>query len=120
MVRARGVHTERGRAEGFGVLAGAYDETRPSYPSEFIDWLSQNGTGTAVDLGCGTGRVAGLLADSGWSVTAVEPDERTAHIARARGFEVVSAPFENCTLPRSDYDLLCCGTAWHWVDPAVG
>jgi SAM-dependent methyltransferase len=64
--------------------------------------------------------VASLLADAGWSVIGVEPDERMADIARAHGVEVVVAPFEKCVLRRSDYDLVCSGTAWHWIDPRVG
>ena len=61
-----------------------------------------------------------MLADSGWSVVGVEPDERMADVARARGVDVVVAPFERCVLPRVGYDLVCSGTAWHWIDPAVG
>ncbi len=114
------VHRERSRAEGFGALADRYDRTRPSYPEQLIHWLSRNGTGAAVDVGCGTGRVALLLADAGWSVVGVETDERMAEIARAHGVSVVVAPFEKAVLPRSDYDLVCSGTAWHWIDPAVG
>lgn len=114
------VHRERERAEGFGASADAYDRTRPSYPVELVSWLSRDGAGFAVDVGCGTGRVASLLAGAGWSVTGVEPDERMAEIARARGVEVVVGSFETCILPRREYDLVCSGTSWHWVDPAVG
>lgn len=116
----RGIHTERARAQGFGTSAATYDETRPSYPAELVDWLSRNGTGTAVDVGCGTGRVAALLARAGWKVIGVEPDQRMADVARSRGVHVVCAPFETCALPRGEYDLVCSGTAWHWVDPDVG
>ncbi|WP_455378365.1 class I SAM-dependent methyltransferase [Petrachloros mirabilis] len=115
----RGTHQERGRAEGFGALAAAYDQLRPSYPIALIHWLSQHGTGTAVDVGCGTGRVASLLADSGWSVIGVEPDARMAAIAREHGIRVVVASFEQCGLPDGSYDLVCAGTAWHWIDPAI-
>jgi hypothetical protein len=41
-------------------------------------------------------------------------------IARAHGIQVVVAPFEKCVLPGSPYDLVCSGTAWHWIDPVVG
>lgn len=120
LILMSGVHRERDRAEGFGELAAMYDQTRPSYPIELVNWLSRNGTGTAVDIGCGTGRVASLLVDAGWSVIGVEPDERMADIARDHGVRVVVAPFEQCVLPGGDYDLVCSGTAWHWIDPAVG
>lgn len=116
----RGTHQERGRAEGFGALATTYEQLRPSYPKELVHWLSQHGTGTAVDVGCGTGRVASLLSDSGWSVIGVEPDTRMAAIASAHGIQVVVAPFEQCGLPGDSYDLVCAGTAWHWIDPAIG
>jgi SAM-dependent methyltransferase len=116
----RGTHTERARAQGFGVSAATYDQTRPSYPTELVEWLSRNGTGTAVDVGCGTGRVAALLARAGWKVMGVDPDPRMADVARTRGVEVICAPFETCALPRGKYDLVCSGTAWHWVDPDVG
>jgi len=116
----RGTHHERGRAEGFGALAVTYDQLRPSYPIALIHWLSQQGTGTAIDVGCGTGRVASLLADFGWSVIGVEPDARMAAIAREHGIQVVVASFEQCDLAEGSYDLVCAGTAWHWIDPAIG
>lgn len=99
LILMSGVHRERDRAEGFGELAAMYDQTRPSYPIELVNWLSRNGTGTAVDIGCGTGRVASLLVDAGWSVIGVEPNERMADIARDHGVRVVVAPFEQCVLP---------------------
>ena len=57
-------HTDRARAEGFGAAADAYDAARPSYPPELINWLARHGVGSAVDVGCGTGRVARLLMNS--------------------------------------------------------
>lgn len=113
-------HRVRDRALDFGALAATYDATRPSYPIQLVDWLTRGGAGHAVDVGCGTGRVASLLRAAGWSVIGVEPDERMAAVARARGIQVVVAPFEECVMPRGDYDLVCSGTAWHWVDPAAG
>ena len=115
-----GIYRDRARAEGFGARARTYDETRPSYPEELVDWLSRDGVGAAVDVGCGTGQVALQLEAAGWSVVGIEPDQRMADIARAHGVEVVVAPFEQWDSSRHDYDLVCAGTAWHWVDPAVG
>ena len=101
-------------------MAERYDRTRPLYPVALTDWLSTEGLGTAVDVGCGTGRVAVLLAAAGWKVVGIEPDERMAQIARSRGVEVVVSTFEQWKPSRHDYDLVACGTAWHWVDPSVG
>ena len=43
-----------------------------------------------------------------------------AEVARSHGVEVIAAPFEQCSLPPGSYELVCSGTAWHWIDPAVG
>jgi SAM-dependent methyltransferase len=113
-------YLDRQRAEGFGALADRYARTRPSYPDELIAWLSRDGPGSAVDVGCGTGRVAVLLAAAGWSVVGLEPDERMAAIARSQGVAVTVSTFEQWRPRRSDFDLVAAGTAWHWVDPAIG
>jgi len=115
-----GFHADRDRAGSFGAVADAYDATRPAYPAALIHWLSRDGTGHAVDVGCGTGRVARQLIEAGWNVIGIEPDERMARVARAHGVPVSSEPFEQCTLPRARYELVCAGTAWHWIDPASG
>lgn len=114
-------HLDRRRAEGFGALADRYERTRPSYPADLIAWLSRDGPGTAVDVGCGTGRVTALLAAAGWNVIGIEPDRRMAAIARSHGVAViVVSTFEQWRSPRGDFDLVAAGTAWHWVDPAIG
>jgi SAM-dependent methyltransferase len=113
-------YLDRRRAEGFGALADRYDRSRPSYPAELIAWLSRDGPGIAVDVGCGTGRVAVLLAAAGWNVIGVEPDPRMAAIARSHGVAVIVSGLEQWEPSRSDIDLVAAGTAWHWVDPAVG
>ncbi len=113
-------HLDRRRAEGFGALADQYERTRPSYPAELVAWLSADGPGAAVDVGCGTGRVSGLLMAAGWKVIGIEPDQRMAAIARSRGVEVLVSTFEQWDAPRSGFDLVAAGTAWHWVDPDVG
>jgi SAM-dependent methyltransferase len=113
-------YQDRRRAEGFGVLADQYERTRPSYPAELIAWLNADGAGAAVDVGCGTGRVAILLAATGWKVTGIEPDQRMAAIARSRGIEVTVSTFEQWAPPPDNFDLVAAGTAWHWVDPEIG
>ena len=41
-------------------------------------------------------------------------------VARTHGVKVVNEPFEQCSLPHGAFDLVCAGTAWHWIDPALG
>ena len=114
------LHDDRGRAEGFGAKAEAYDRYRPSYPAELIEWLTPGSPGTAVDVGCGTGRVARLLRDAGWTVVGVEIDARMAEVARETGLEVDVSRFEDWEPTVTEVDLICSGQAWHWIDPDAG
>lgn len=114
---------QRSRAESFGAVAELYHRTRPSYPAALIDALlagSPSAKPRALDVGCGTGIVAGLLAARGCEVLGVEADERMASVARAHGLEVEVAPFERWRPEGRSFELLACGQAWHWIDPALG
>src|SRR5262245_9522874 len=42
-----------------------------------------------------------------------------AAIARSHGVAAIVSTFEQWS-PRSDFDLVAAGTAWHWVDPTIG
>jgi SAM-dependent methyltransferase len=113
------LHEDRQLAESFGAAAELYDRHRPSYPAELIDWLAPE-PGTAVDVGCGTGRVGELLRARGWDVSCVEPDRRMAALARGKGLAVDVSTFEEWVPRVRDVDLVCSGQAWHWVDPSIG
>jgi SAM-dependent methyltransferase len=114
------------RALSFGEAAEEYDRVRPGYPSELVDdvlaYAGPRHSGGAVDVGAGTGRVTLAFAGRGLPVTAVEPDPRMAEVlaARATGLPVTVHVGQFETFPVVDpFDLLTCGQAWHWVDPAT-
>lgn len=115
-----GIHEERNRAESFGAEAERYDRTRPGYPAELIDWLSADGTGVAIDVGCGTGQLTRLLRGAGWAVSGVEADARMAETARSHGLEVDVSTFEDWEGPTAGVQLICSAQAWHWIDPTIG
>lgn len=76
------------RSTIFGSGAGHYDRYRPSYPRAVIDMVVEHGPAVAVDAACGTGKAATLVAQRGVYVIGVEPDDRTAEIARDHGVAV--------------------------------
>jgi SAM-dependent methyltransferase len=112
--------SNRGRAEAFGATAAEYDRVRPSYPKALIDDLVASAPRHALDVGCGTGKAARLLAARGIDVLGVEVDERMAEVARAHGVPVEVSSFESWDRQGRKFDLVTSGQAWHWVDPVGG
>ncbi|WP_051801851.1 class I SAM-dependent methyltransferase [Streptomyces sp. NRRL F-525] len=103
----------------FGARAHDYDRLRPGYPRRALTeaWAALGGgpPGTALDVGCGTGKLAGALAALGHEVTGVEPDPRMAAVAAANGLAVEVATFEEWDPCDRRFDLVACGQAWHWL-----
>jgi SAM-dependent methyltransferase len=114
------LYENRSRAESFGAIAKLYDRARPSYPPELLDALLAGGARHVLDVGCGTGIAATLLAARGCMVLGVEIDERMATVARTRGIEVEVAQFERWDARGRHFELLSSAQAWHWVDPLAG
>lgn len=110
----------RERAESFGARAEEYDSVRPGYPGALIDDLLALGPRDALDIGCGTGKAAVLLARRGVQVLGVEIDPRMAAVARRNGIAVEIASFEAWPDNGRRFDLLFSAQAWHWVDPVRG
>lgn len=113
-------HHQRERAESFGSVAGEYHRYRPGYPRELVADLVALRPASVLDIGCGTGKAALLLAASGLRVFGVEVDPRMAEVARAHGLDVEVGSFEQWDGRGRTFDLITCAQAWHWVDPAAG
>ena len=67
------MYRDRERAESFGAVAALYDRARPSYPQALIDALLASGSRRVLDVGCGTGIAAALLAARGARCWASNP-----------------------------------------------
>ncbi len=107
---------------GFAHAADVYEESRPSYPVEAVDWLAgelglEPGT-TVVDLAAGTGKLTRLLTATGATVVAVEPvDQMRAALARTTpGAEARPGTAEDTGLPDASADAVTVAQAFHWFD----
>lgn len=114
------LHPDRDRAVSFGSSAEAYDRFRPGYPSALFDDLLATRVSAALDVGCGTGKVAIDLLGRGVPTLGIDPDPRMVDVARRRGAVVEVSRFEDWEDAGRRFDLITCGHAWHWIEPARG
>lgn len=113
----------------FNEVPELYDRVRPGYPDElFADLAATTGldeSSSVLEVGCGTGQATRSLAALGCSVTAVEPGEDMAALARRqiaafREVEVETSTFEEWDARGRRFDALVAASSWHWVDPSAG
>ncbi len=119
MTASEPMFRRRDRAESFGRAAEAYDRFRPTYPEALVADLLATGAQDVLDVGCGTGKLARLLGTRGVRVLGVEVDPAMAAVADRSGLDVEVASFEGWDAQERRFDLITCGQAWHWLDPAV-
>lgn len=103
----------------FSTGSAGYAANRPTYPDALVDALAavSPGTALALDCGCGTGQLSGVLARRFGRVVAT--DASAAQIAAAEPFEAVEyrvAPAEASGLDAGSVDLLTVAQAAHWFD----
>jgi ubiquinone/menaquinone biosynthesis C-methylase UbiE len=115
----------------FDGVAGLYEETRPGYPNDIINFVVTTagvGAGAAVlDVGCGTGQLTRPLARSGFRVMAIDigpslmaaARERLAESGDSTGVSFQVAAFEDFEAPDASFDLIVSGAAFHWIDPEI-
>ena len=112
----------------FDRVAAGYDRHRPAYPAELIDRACEVAAvapgDEVLEIGCGTGQLTRGLLARGLRVTAIEPGQRLAALARqklADGGEVrfLNARLEDARLPRERFRAVFSAAAIHWVDPDV-
>lgn len=112
-------------AGGFEAGAEAYEQARPSYPPDVVEWLGEHlgldAGGRLLDLAAGTGKLTRLLERPGLEVVAVEPvAAMRTQLARAcPGVEVLDGTAEAIPLPDGSVDVVTVAQAFHWFDPAV-
>jgi len=104
----------------FGAAAADYQQGRPDYPRESIDWVLADvaADGLVVDVGAGTGKLSQVIAATGRPVVAVDPDPKM--LERIVGIETRQGSGEQLPFPDGAAAAITFGQAWHWVDPVRG
>jgi tellurite methyltransferase len=79
----------------------------PGRPSRFLKRAIEMVTpGRALDIACGAGRNALMLAEKGWRVTAVDASREGLALARTRALESnLSIDFVNADLERGEFQI---------------
>ncbi|KXT11154.1 hypothetical protein AC579_4068 [Pseudocercospora musae] len=114
------------RAQAGFANATSYDQHRPTYSAEIVQYLLEQVRGagkegaTVLDLAAGTGKLTEVLAsrDEGYKIVAVEPhDEMRAVLAakKLKRVEVVKGTAESMSdIEDETVDAVVVGQAFHW------
>lgn len=103
----------------FSGHSDAYASYRPLYPAALGEFLGAcgSGNGLALECGCGSGQLTGLLADHFDRIVATDASEQ--QIAQATPWPNVEyrvAPAEQAVLEARSADLIAVAQAVHWFD----
>jgi SAM-dependent methyltransferase len=109
-------------ARGFETAAEVYEQARPDYPAEALDWIVETldlrPGAHVVDVGAGTGKFARQLVARGFRVTGVEPIAEMREVfERAVGAEALEGTAESIPLDDGSADAVTAAQAFHWFDP---
>jgi SAM-dependent methyltransferase len=110
----------------FDSIAGVYDESLPAhvvghYLRKRTAFVLENcPRGAGLDVGCGTGVLAGRLAQAGYEMTGVDPSEGMLQVLRERTPAVRAVTGVGTALPFADgsFDLVLSVAVMHHIaDP---
>ncbi len=104
--------------------ADLYHRIRPGYQAEILSYIAPNSSGTAVDLGAGTGLFTDQLVKADWDVIAVDPAAHMLQVLTSNHPHVTTVVSTVESLDTSSWhhkaDLVVCAQAWHWIDAVHG
>ncbi|HDJ1439499.1 TPA: class I SAM-dependent methyltransferase [Serratia rubidaea] len=107
----------------FSDVATAYSTYRPAYPKAVFRVLQSlvPTPATATDIAAGTGIFSRGLQESGYNVTAVEPNAAMrAELVKTSSpapFTVMAGTAEASGIAAHSTDLITIAQAFHWIDP---
>lgn len=105
---------------GFSSAAELYQQVRPNYPQEIIEWLSQelriHTHSVAIDLGAGTGKFLAYLKQATQQIIAVEPIPAMLEQLKLVYPEVktLQASSHQIPLKNQSVDAILCAQSFHW------
>lgn len=109
----------------FDGMGNIYSQFRPSYPSDFIDYLKKNVSISRdkiiADIGSGTGILSKQLLLQGNVVYAVEPNKDMRIVAETdlkkyENFISIDGTAENTKLESTSIDYITVAQAFHWFN----
>jgi len=109
-----------GNTQLFSGKAQAYAAARPGYPAEALDYIASLLPEQAMiaDIGAGTGKFTQLLAERGYIVHAIEPnDDMRAQMQQHANITLHSTSAEDTQLPNCSVDAITVAQALHWFEP---
>jgi SAM-dependent methyltransferase len=114
------------RNESFNHAAKLYDEVRPSYPDQVIDWIiSKTGINIndeLLEIAPGTGQATKQFGKRGYDIHAVELGNNLAKLlvknCKEYNVSVDVSSFEEWK-SENTYNMIYCATAWHWLDDEI-
>lgn len=105
----------------------SFYQHRPLYPTKIIERLINlsPGSSRALDLGCGTGKIARGIASTFDTVTAVDASAAMLKVAAtlqngdAKNIKWQHGLAETVALPGTPFDLIVAAASVHWMDHAI-
>ncbi|MHB8502238.1 MAG: class I SAM-dependent methyltransferase [Candidatus Acidiferrales bacterium] len=90
-----------------GKLLGALLPMAREIAGSSVLWLNAQPKGELLDVGCGNGSFLATMRSLGWNVKGVEPDIRSASIAREEfGLSVTAGTLEDARFPPDSFDCI--------------
>lgn len=106
---------------GFNEMAADYEEYRLSYPEELFEDIRRYAghPKNALEIGIGTGKATAPFLKEGIIVTAVEPNEKMAEIAKEKSallgvLKILNGNFEDFTFEH-EFDLVYAASSFQWL-----